>query len=110
MNRTLPLLMVVACLLTHRVFAHSSENLSVIINEASDASKRIGDRYVTSRGIQETNIIRIRTSTKETIDRQAYAASIEQPIAAALSRGSLQDRVLYLVLTKDVPLRIAGTA
>lgn len=109
MNRTLPLLMVVVCLLPYRVLAQSAENVAVIINEASDASRRVGDRYVTSRGIPETNIIRIRTSTKETIERQAYAASIEQPIVAALGRSNLQDRVLYLVLTKDVPLRIAGT-
>jgi uncharacterized protein (TIGR03790 family) len=109
MNRLLPVLIAVVCLLPHRAFAQSAENVAVVINDASDASKRVGDRYVTSRGIPETNVIRIRTSTDETIDRRSYAASIEQPIAAALIRSSLQDRVLYLVLTKGVPLRIAGT-
>lgn len=109
MNRTLPVLIAVVCLVPYRAFAQSAENVAVVINDASDASKRVGDHYVTSRGIPETNVIRIRTSTDETIDRRLYAASIEQPIAAALSRSSLQDRVLYLVLTKGVPLRISGT-
>ena len=38
-----------------------------------------------------------------------YVSAIEAPIAAAIQRGGLHDRVLYLVLTKGVPLRIAGT-
>jgi uncharacterized protein (TIGR03790 family) len=109
-NRMLPVLIAAVCVLPYRAVAQSAENVAVVINETSDTSRRVGDRYITSRGIPEANVIRIRTSTDETIDRQAYVASIEQPIAAALSRSSLQDRVLYLVLTKGVPLRIAGTA
>src|SRR5439155_18053932 len=38
-----------------------------------------------------------------------YQRQIESPIAAWLSAHAAQDRILYIVLTKDVPLRIAGT-
>lgn len=91
------------------VFAQSPANVAVVINEASPASERIGLYYAEKRGLPEENIIRIRTSTDEAINRAVYAATIEQPIAQAIARQGLQDRVLYLVLTKGVPLRIAGT-
>jgi uncharacterized protein (TIGR03790 family) len=38
-----------------------------------------------------------------------YLTTIETVIAAALTRQNLQDRILYLVLTKGIPLRVAGT-
>jgi uncharacterized protein (TIGR03790 family) len=87
----------------------TAENVAVVINDNSPVSQKIGDYYARRRGIPPSNIIRIRTSTNETLDPPRYAATIEAPIAAALSRERLQDRVLYLVLTKDVPLRIEGT-
>lgn len=92
------------------LYAQSAANVAVVINDASPASERIGLYYADRREIPDANVIRIRTSTRETIDRRTYAATIEQPIAAALARQGLQDRVLYLVLTKGIPLRIAGTA
>jgi len=91
------------------VFGQSAANVAVVINEASPASRQIGEYYVQKRAVPEANVIRLRASTDENITRAAYASTIEQPIAAALSRQGLQDRVLYLVLTKGVPLRIAGT-
>ena len=38
-----------------------------------------------------------------------YESQIERPIAEWLTTHSAQDRILYIVLAKDVPLRIAGT-
>ena len=93
----------------HRAHAQSAENVAVVINEASAGSERIGEYYVRKRAIPQTNVIRIRTSVDEEISRAAYAATIEQPIGAALMKAALQDRILYIVLTKGVPLRVAGT-
>jgi uncharacterized protein (TIGR03790 family) len=36
-------------------------------------------------------------------------ATIERPVGTAIARESLQDRILYIVLTKGVPLRIDGS-
>ena len=90
--------------------AQGPENVAVIINDASAASQRIGDYYVRQRNIPAENVIHIRTVEDETISRELYALTIERPIAVALTRGQLQDRVLYLVLTKGVPIRINGTS
>jgi uncharacterized protein (TIGR03790 family) len=90
-------------------FAQSAENVAVIVNESSAESQRIGEHYARLRGLPATNILRISTSTEETIERGVFISTIERPIGNAISRAGLQDRLLYLVLTKGVPLRIAGT-
>jgi uncharacterized protein (TIGR03790 family) len=89
--------------------AQSAENVAVVINEASADSRRIGEYYVQKRGVPATNVIRIRTAAEEQVEVRVFAQEIERPIADVLSRENLQDRILYLVLTKGVPLLITGT-
>jgi uncharacterized protein (TIGR03790 family) len=90
--------------------AQSGANVLVIVNDASEASRRIGDYYTQKRVIPPANVIHVRAATTEEISRATYITTIERPIIAALSRGNLQDRILYIVLTKGVPLRITGTS
>src|SRR5262245_12608913 len=92
-----------------RGIAQTAENVAVVINDNSEISKRVGEYYVRLRAIPASNVIRIRTNLGETIDRTSYQSSIEAPIAASIQRQRLEDRILYIVLTKDVPLRINGT-
>jgi uncharacterized protein (TIGR03790 family) len=94
----------------HPAHAQSAENVALVINDASDSSQRIGEHYIRKRAIPATNVIHIRTSVDEEVSRGVYSATIEQPIANALAKASLQDRILYIVLTKGVPLRVAGTS
>ena len=90
-------------------YAQSAENVAVVINDNSPESQRIGEHYARTRSLPPENVLRIRVSTEETVERGVYASLIEAPIATAIRRAGLYDRVLYLVLTKGVPLRIAGT-
>jgi uncharacterized protein (TIGR03790 family) len=89
--------------------AQTGEHVAVVINDASPASKQIAEHYIRVRSVPPDNVIRINATTDETIDRATYLSTIEQPIATAITRGGLHDRILYIVLTKGVPLRIAGT-
>ena len=89
--------------------AQSAENVAIVINDNSPQSQRIGEHYARTRSLPPENVLRIRVSTEETVERGVYASLIEAPIAAAIRRAGLQDRILYLVLTKGVPMRIAGT-
>ncbi|MGQ0732813.1 MAG: TIGR03790 family protein [Acidobacteriota bacterium] len=89
--------------------AQTGENVAIVINEASEVSVRVGEYYAKVRGLPVENVIRVRTSTDETIERGAYLRTIETAIAGKLAGGQLQDRVLYIVLSKGIPLRIAGT-
>jgi uncharacterized protein (TIGR03790 family) len=90
--------------------AQSAENVAVVINDNSPDSQRIGEHYARTRALPESNVIRIRSSIEESIERAGYMTTIEGPIASTIRRAGLQDRLLYLVLTKGVPLHIAGTA
>ena len=87
-----------------------AENVAVVINDASPASQKIADHYIKKRGIPAANVIHLHTATTDDISRAAFGATIETPIAAAIARANLQDRILYIVLTKDVPLRVDGTS
>lgn len=90
--------------------AQTGANVAVVINENSAASRQIGEHYARKRGLPDSNIITIRAPAEELINRAQYVTTIERPIAVVLGERGLQDRILYLVLTKGVPLRIAGTA
>jgi uncharacterized protein (TIGR03790 family) len=105
---TLPLLLAL-CALPALAAGQSADNVALVINTASDASQRIGEHYLRARAIPADQVIRIDTAAEDTIERTAYVRQIEAPIAAAIRRRGLQDRILYIVLTKGVPLRIGGT-
>lgn len=90
--------------------AQTAENVAVIVNDNSNESQRIAEHYIRRRSLPEANVIHLRTTTDETIPRRAYEATIEAPIAAALTQRNLQDRVLYVVLTKGIPIRIDGSS
>lgn len=89
-------------------YAQTGANVAVVINEASAASIEIGEYYAQKRNIPASNVIRLSTSVEESLTRAAYRASIESPLAKALFDRGIQDRVLYIVLTKGVPLKISG--
>ncbi len=76
------------------------------------ARLRAGSASITSRlGRSRTeNVIRLTTSVEEQITLVDYGRTIEGPIAQALTKHGSHDRILYLVLTKGIPLRIEGTA
>ena len=99
----------VAIALPWTALAQSPENVAVVINDSSPDSQKIGLAYAQARAIPDSNVLHIRTSTVETVDRATFALTIEGPLAAAISRRGLQDRILYLVLTKGMPLRVDGT-
>jgi uncharacterized protein (TIGR03790 family) len=106
--RFLIVVLVLASALNAR--AQSPANVAVVINDNSPESQKIGMTYAAARSIPDSNVFRIRTVTAETIDRAAFAQTIALPLAAALTRAGLQDRILYVVLTKGIPLRVNGTA
>jgi uncharacterized protein (TIGR03790 family) len=93
--------------------AQTVDNLLLVINDASPASVQIGEYYARKRAVPADHVVHLNVNTKapaaETIGRVDYQRTIEAPIGAALAAHSFQDRVLYLVLTKGIPLRILGS-
>jgi uncharacterized protein (TIGR03790 family) len=94
-------LLICACAL-----AQGPENVLLVVNQDSKVSKAVGAYYRSRRKIPALQVCSIRTWDEEEIDRAIFDKEIRRPILGCLERGKLQDRVLYIVLTKGVPLKI----
>ena len=88
----------------------SAQNVLLVINESSADSVKIGEYYARTRSVPAGQVVRIQAPVAEAVSRAAYQASIEAPIAAWLARYLLQDQILFIVLTKGIPLRVDGTS
>jgi uncharacterized protein (TIGR03790 family) len=89
--------------------AQTADQVLVVINESSAISREIGQYYARRRGIPAANICTIRTAPQEGIARSVYDSEIEAPVGAFLKNHGMQERILYIVLTSGVPLRINGS-
>ena len=98
----------IALLFASSLFSQTSENVLVVVNSASQLSRRIGDYYALRRHIPPGNVCRIDTKEQEEIAREVYDRQIAAPIAAFLRAGRLQEKILYIVTTAGVPLKIQG--
>src|SRR5688572_12856825 len=93
-----------------RAAAQTGENVLVVANGNSPASLEIADYYSAKRKVPADHIVRVAAPVAEEIARSTYDAQIERPIAQWLIAHSAQDRILYIVITKGVPLRVSGTS
>lgn len=90
--------------------AQSGENILLVVNDESPLSAKIADHYARVRAVPQDNVVRIKVDAKDEIARADFERLIEAPLAQWLARSAAQDRVLFIVLTKGVPLRIPGTS
>ncbi|HKY20069.1 MAG TPA: TIGR03790 family protein [Vicinamibacterales bacterium] len=91
------------------VFAQDGHNVLIVFNATSASGEQIAARYAAARSVPSDNILRLTVAATDDVDRASYVADIERPIAEWLGRRAAQDRILYFVLAKGIPLRIRGT-
>ncbi len=96
-------------LLALNSFAQTPDQVLVVVNQSSAISRTIGDYYVLRRKVPLVNLCRIRVSPHEEIQRPDYDAAVAAPILRYLKQQQLGERILYIVTTSGVPLKIAGT-
>jgi uncharacterized protein (TIGR03790 family) len=89
--------------------AQTAANVLVVINKDSAISRKIGEYYAGRREVPGANLCRIAVTDREEISWQVYRNAVEQSVAGCLKSGDLKERILYIVTTKGVPLKIAGT-
>jgi uncharacterized protein (TIGR03790 family) len=112
-NRTVQVVLLLAGLgVLHGVPVHAQgpENVLIVINSAIPDSIQVGEYYQKKRRVPTDNVVRISLPAVEQVSRVAFEQRIQQPVQAWIERNRAQDRLLYIVLTKGVPLRVAGTA
>jgi uncharacterized protein (TIGR03790 family) len=91
------------------LFGQTADNVLVVVNQASPLSLHIGDYYVSRRHIPAANICQFNGKPDEEISRDEFDKQIAAPIAAFLKSHHLEDKILYIVTTSGVPLRIRGS-
>jgi uncharacterized protein (TIGR03790 family) len=89
--------------------AQGPDNVLVVVNGATPESIEVGEYYLRKRRIPSEQLLRISLPPAEQIPRDVYEQRIEQPIGNWIAERRAHDRILYIVLTKGIPLRIAGT-
>jgi uncharacterized protein (TIGR03790 family) len=95
-------------LLAFAAYGQTAANVLLVVNKQSPVSRQIGEYYAGKRGIAPENVCTISTTDREEIDPQTYEREVEEPIAACLKVKDLHERILYIVTTLGVPLRISG--
>lgn len=83
--------------------------LLLIANETSAASRAIAEYYAGARGLPYARICRIRVTEDEEITREVYEERIAAPVREFITRRGWRDRILCLVTTTGVPLKIRGS-
>ncbi len=91
------------------LWAQKPENVLVVVNQNVPVSRSIGEYYVLKRRIPLQNVCRLKVSGEDDISRKDYDTAISAPIAAFLRAHGLTEKILYIVTTSGVPLRIQGT-
>src|SRR5688500_12065559 len=94
-SRILCAISVFLLVMASQSYAQTGRNVAVVINGSRAASIRIGEYYAKKRALRPENIIRIKAAAADEISRADFSTTIETPIANALARHSLQDRILY---------------
>ena len=110
MSCKLPLVALLWLVSASPALAQSGANVLLVVNEASADSGRIAEHYARVRSVPPEQVLRIRVEVADEIERSAFGAQIQDPIALWLRQHAAQDRILYIVLTKGIPLRIRGTS
>lgn len=93
------------------VLAQTADNVLLVVNQSSPDSIRVAEHYARVRGVPQTQVLRVTVdAAADEIERVVFERQIQDPIAAWIRRASAQDRILFIVLAKGVPLRIRGTS
>ena len=90
------------------VVAQTPDSVLVVVNQSSALSRKIGEYYAERRRIPASNICRLNATTDEEISRSDYNDQIAHPIQNYLRGHNLTEKVLYIVTTAGVPLKVRG--
>ncbi len=89
--------------------AQTPDQVLVVVNRQSAPSREIGDYYLHKRAIPVVNLCTIDTAPNEEITRAVYDSQVEKPVGVFLSSRGLREKILYIVLTTGVPLKVIGS-
>lgn len=90
------------------LLGQQSDSVLIVVNESSPLSRKIGEYYAERRRIPASRICRLNASTEEEISRDEFNNQIARPIQNYLRGHNLTEKILYIVTTQGVPLKVRG--
>jgi uncharacterized protein (TIGR03790 family) len=90
------------------LLGQTPDSVLIVVNQPSELSRKIGEYYAERRRIPASNICRLNASTDEEISRSDFNDQIAHPIQTYLRSHNLTEKVLYIVTTDGVPLKVRG--
>jgi len=105
---TVSLLAILAAACVPTLDAQSADAVLLVVNREVRDSRAVADYYAKRRAVPASHVCLLDTTPQETIDWHTYTTQIETPVGECLKRERLVERVLYIVTTMGVPLRIDG--
>lgn len=96
------------CVFPALLLAQPPDSVLIVVNRNSDLSRRIGQYYAERRHIPSSNICRINATADEEVTRAEFDDQISRPVQDYLRGHDLTEKVLYIVTTSGVPLKIRG--
>jgi uncharacterized protein (TIGR03790 family) len=97
---------------TAELFAGGSGlNVVVVVNQNSTNSVQLGNYYCERRGVPPQNFLRINWIGGNVVwTASDFETSLLNPLVAMLAGRGLTNQVDYIVLSMDIPYRVAATA
>jgi len=105
----LPLRILLLFCLPPLLCGQTSDSVLIVVNQSSGLSRKIGEYYAARRHVPAANICRLQTTTDEEISREDFDGHVSQPIQNYLRGNKLTEKILYIVTTAGVPLKIRGS-
>lgn len=100
--------LLILLLIAGAAFGQTADSVLIVVNQNSPISRKIGEYYAERRRIPASNICRLAASTNEEISRDEFNNQIAAPIQNYLRGHNLTEKILYIVTTAGVPLKIRG--
>lgn len=88
--------------------AQSGDQVLIVINRNSPDSRQIAEYYRPRRAVPSRNVCPIDAPLEEEISWTVYQQRIERPIASCLSAIGAVEKILYILLTPGIPIKVDG--
>src|ERR1019366_9761906 len=87
----------------------SELNVIVVVNQNSTNSVQLGNDYCEQRGVPPQNVLRMTGWTNGAIEwsRTDFEALLYNPLLATIASRGLTNQAAYVLLSMDVPYRVA---
>jgi uncharacterized protein (TIGR03790 family) len=85
------------------------DSVLIVVNQSSPLSRKIGEYYAERRHIPAGNICRFQATADEEVSRGDFDGQISHPIQNYLRDHKLTEKILYIVTTAGVPLKVRGS-